>query len=127
MGCRACVLVMGAVAHSFREVHPTTRGWRQDSCGSWPRASTVWAGHVRNAWLGGHLLGFGDGQRQGGFAELAQRVIAAAQDFALHGQCRVFAVVAVVFGRQVAVVGVIRGTTAGSTLGPLKRRPPQLP
>ena len=33
--------------------------------------------------LGGRLLTFGDGQRQGGVAELTQRVIAAAQDLAL--------------------------------------------
>ena len=55
--------------------------------------------------LGGHLLG--DGQRQGGIAEFAQRVIAAAQDLALHRQGGVLAVVAVALGRQLVVVGVI--------------------
>ena len=54
----------------------------------------LWAGHVRNAWLGGHLLRFGDRHRQGGIAELTQGVIAAAQDLALHRQGRVLAVVA---------------------------------
>ena len=44
-GCRR-----GAVAQSLREVHPTTRRWRQANCGSWPQASAdLWAGHVRNA------------------------------------------------------------------------------
>ena len=49
--------------------------------------------------LGGHLLRFGDRQRQGGIAEFAQRVIAAAQDLALHRQGGVLAVVAVALGR----------------------------
>jgi hypothetical protein len=48
----------GAAAQSFREVHPTAR-WRQEPCGSRSQASAdVWAGHERNAWLGGHLFGF---------------------------------------------------------------------
>ncbi len=46
-------------------------------------------------------------QRQGGIAELAQPVIAAAQDLALHRQGGVLAVVAVALGRQLVVVGVI--------------------
>src|SRR4029077_15466490 len=122
MGCPTGGLVKGAAAHSFREVH-STAGWRQEPCGSWPQAS-VWAGHVRNAWLGGHLLR--DGKRQGGIAEFAQRVIAAAQDLALHRQGGVLAVVAVALGRQLVVVGVVGGTTPRPPLGPLKRRPAQL-
>jgi hypothetical protein len=60
-GARRAGRRRGAAAHSFREVHPAA-GWRQERCGSRPRASAeVWAGHVRNAWLGGHLLAFGDG------------------------------------------------------------------
>ena len=70
--------------------------------------------------------GSGIGQRQGGIAELTQGVIAAAQDFALHRQGRVLAVVAVVLGRQPVVVGVIGGPAPGRALGRLKRRPPQL-
>src|ERR1700758_1687994 len=98
MGCPTCGLARGAAAQSFREVHPTA-GWRQESCGSWPQASAeLWAEHVRNAWLGGRLLGFGDGHRQGGIAEFPQRVMAAAQDLALHRQGRVLAVVAVALG-----------------------------
>ena len=103
------------------------RGGDRNTQGSWPQASAdVWAGHERNAWLGGHLLGFGDGQRQRGIAELTQRVIAAAQDFALHRQGGVLAVVAVMFGRQLAVVGVIGDPRPRRALGRLKRRPSQL-
>ena len=39
------------------------------------------AGHVRNAWFGGHLL---RRERQGSVAELPQNVITAAPDFSLH-------------------------------------------
>jgi len=40
----------GAAAQSFRVVHLRGRGWRQESCGSWPRASgDLWAGHAYNA------------------------------------------------------------------------------
>ena len=81
---------------------------------------------TRTTHLGGHLLGFGDRHRQGGIAELTQGVIAAAQDLALHRQGRVLAVVAVVFGRQLVVVGVIRGPAAGRALGRLERRRRQL-
>ena len=48
---------------------------------------------TRTTHLGGHPLLFGDRHRQGGIAELTQRVIAAAQDFAFHRQGRVLAVV----------------------------------
>ena len=65
---------------------------------------------MRNAWLGSHLL-FRDGQRQGGIAEFAQPVVAAAQDLALHRQGGVLAVVAVTLGRQPPVVGIIRRAT----------------
>ena len=52
-GCRR-----GAVAQSLREVHPTTRRWRQANCGSWPQASAdLWAGHVRNASQAGTSCG----------------------------------------------------------------------
>src|SRR5258705_2000809 len=124
-GARRAGWRRGAAAHSFREVHPTA-GWRQESCWSWPQASAVWAGHVRNAWLGGHLLRSGVWQRHGGIAQPTQRVIAAAQELALHRQGAVLAVVAVVFGGQRVVVGVIRGPAARGTLGRLKRRPAQL-
>src|ERR1700757_240482 len=108
MGCPACGLAKGAAAQSLREVHPAAR-WRQENCGSRPRASAeIWTGHARNAWLGGHLLlGSGVGQRQGGIAEVTRGVMAAAQDFALHRQGGVLAVVAVALGRRLAVVGVI--------------------
>ena len=70
-------------------------------CGSQPQASAeLWAEHARNAWLGGYLLGFSNGQGQDGITELTQRVIAAAQDLALHGQGRVLTVSAFVFGRR---------------------------
>src|SRR5271157_2034091 len=121
MGCPTGGLPKGAAAHSFREVHPTA-GWRQGHCGSWPRASAVvWAGHVRNAWLGGHLL---RRERQGGVAELTQNVITAAQDFALHRQGRVLATVRA--GSQLVVVGVIGGTTPSGALGRLEGGPAQL-
>src|SRR6267142_5509058 len=117
-GCRR-----GATAHSFREVHPTA-GWRQEDCGSWPQASAVWAGHVRNAWLGGHLLRSGVWQRHGGITELTQRVIAAAQDFAFHRQGRVLAAVGA--GGHLVVVGVVRGTAPGRALSRLEGGPAQL-
>jgi len=37
-GARRAGCQRGAAAQSFREVHPTA-GWRQETCGSWPRAS----------------------------------------------------------------------------------------
>ena len=81
---------------------------------------------TRTTHLGGHLLGFGDRHRQGGIAELTQGVIAAAQDLTLHRQGGVLAVVAVVRGRQLVVVGAIRGPAAGRALGRLERRRRQL-
>ena len=44
-----------------------------------PQASAdIWAGQARSAWLGGHLLAFEGGQRQGGITEFTQGVMAAA-------------------------------------------------
>ncbi len=82
--------------------------------------------HGCNASLRGHLLRSGVGQREGGIAQVTQAVIAAAQNFALHRQGRVLAVVALVLGRLPVVVGVIGRTAPGRTFGRLKCRPPQL-
>jgi hypothetical protein len=71
---------------------------------------------TRTTHLSGHPLFFADRHRQGAIAELTQGVIAAAQDFALHRQGRVLAVVASVFGGQPLVLGVIGRPVAGRAL-----------
>jgi hypothetical protein len=94
-----------AAAHSFREVHPTA-GWRQDTTGAGRRHQLKYGQGTRATHLGGHLLGSGVRQRQGGITELTQPVIAATQQFALHRQRRVLA--AVRARGQPVVVAVIR-------------------
>src|SRR3984893_293272 len=73
---------------------------------------------------GSRFLWSGIWQRQGGIAELTQRVIAAAQEFAFHRQGRVLAVMGA--RSQLVVVGVIRGTASGGALRRFEGRPPQL-
>lgn len=73
-----------------------------------------------------HTFGTALAEAASTIAEFTQAVIAAAQDFARHGQGGVFPVVAVVFGGQLLVVAVIGRPGAAGALAGLKRRPAQL-
>jgi len=92
-----------AAAHSGQDVHPIA-GDSRAVAGAGREHQWVYGQKARQPPVSGCLA---DGVRLGqrGITELAQRVIAAAQHLALYRQSGAFAVLA---GRDLAVVGVIR-------------------
>src|SRR6266540_6205508 len=109
-----------AAAHSFRDVRRTRR--RQGNQGSRPRTSVDRGAGAQQSTRSGRLLEGGAGGGPGLLAQLAQRVIAAADELAGDRKGRPLA--AEVIGEAYVVV-VIGRAGAGRGLGCLKQRPAQ--